>query len=384
MALSGPLPGGTTGAPARLIDGVSDTGLRIETSTATWGRRVSLDWLALLGERAALRGLTPRGRTSCGGATRLLPSADGWLAVSLPRRSDVESLPAWFGLVGASRTTTGSPWDDLAAVTRTVDSSVLRCAAELLGLAVGVLGEADHDAAGGVAVDDRGPAPRSSAPTVVDLGSLWAAPLCGSILALGGATVTKVESVARPDLARMGDPGLFRLLDHGKRPLTLDLRDRSALRRLRELLARADVVVESSRPRALAQMGIDADELMSRPAGPSVWVSITGHGRSSNRVAFGDDAAVAGGLVVNDGDGPWFCGDAIADPLSGLAAAAAASDALARGHRAVVDVSMAGVAAAHAGPTMPLTRSVTASPPRARPLPEDVGPIHPANRTRLP
>ena len=37
------------------------------------------------------------GRRSCGGATELLRSADGWIAVSLARPDDVELLPAWLG-----------------------------------------------------------------------------------------------------------------------------------------------------------------------------------------------------------------------------------------------------------------------------------------------
>ena len=70
-----------------------------------------------------------------------------------------------------------------------------------------------------------------------------------------------------------------------------------------------------------------------------------GPGPSADRVAFGDDAAAAGGLVVWDGEGPCFCGDAVADPLSGMAAAAAALAALEQGGRWVLDVSMADVAA---------------------------------------
>jgi crotonobetainyl-CoA:carnitine CoA-transferase CaiB-like acyl-CoA transferase len=75
-------------------------------------------------------------------------------------------------------------------------------------------------------------------------------------------------------------------------------------------------------------------------------VSITGYGREGNAadlVAFGDDAAVAGGLVAADGaGGPVFCADAVADPLTGLYAAAAA---LAVEGGALVSVPMAGVAA---------------------------------------
>ena len=62
-------------------------------------------------------------------------------------------------------------------------------------------------------------------------------------------------------------------------------------------------------------------------------------------MAFGDDAAVAGGLAVVGGtyEAPEFVGDAVADPMSGLAAAVVAVR-LAKARRAgVVDVSMAGV-----------------------------------------
>jgi hypothetical protein len=69
-------------------------------------------------------------------------------------------------------------------------------------------------------------------------------------------------------------------------------------------------------------------------------------------VAFGDDAAVAGGLVVADPAGPCFCADAAADPAAGLVAAAACLDALAAGGCWLVDVSMAGVAASLTGPTL--------------------------------
>ncbi len=81
---------------------------------------------------------------------------------------------------------------------------------------------------------------------------------------------------------------------------------------------------------------------------PRVWLSITGYGsegRSAARVAFGDDAAVAGGLVVWDDRGPCFCADAVADPATGLAAAAAVLEVLDTGSDAVVEASMADVAA---------------------------------------
>ncbi|MBX6391224.1 MAG: hypothetical protein IRZ08_19910, partial [Frankia sp.] len=49
----------------------------------------------LLGERAAAAGLARQGQLSAGGAARLLPAADGWVAVNLARIDDLDLLPAW-------------------------------------------------------------------------------------------------------------------------------------------------------------------------------------------------------------------------------------------------------------------------------------------------
>jgi crotonobetainyl-CoA:carnitine CoA-transferase CaiB-like acyl-CoA transferase len=119
---------------------------------------------------------------------------------------------------------------------------------------------------------------------------------------------------------------------------------------LRDLFRIADVVVEGSRPRALEQLGIDAREIVEH--GPRVWLSITGHGRGEperNWVGFGDDAAVAGGLIAWENGAPCFMGDAIADPLTGVAGAAAVLAALKDGGRWLIDFNLAGVAAHVAG-----------------------------------
>jgi crotonobetainyl-CoA:carnitine CoA-transferase CaiB-like acyl-CoA transferase len=101
-----------------------------------------------------------------------------------------------------------------------------------------------------------------------------------------------------------------------------------------------------------------------------VWVSITGYGTSRperDRVAFGDDAAVAGGLVAWCSGQPVFCADAIADALTAFVAARAVVDALARGGRWLLDVSMASVAQAFAGPTVAVPNGgVDVAAPRAR------------------
>jgi len=87
------------------------------------------------------------------------------------------------------------------------------------------------------------------------------------------------------------------------------------------------------------------------PRDGRVWLRITGHGADGERanwVAFGDDAAVSGGLVGGTDSGPVFSGDAIADPLTGLQAALAAAESLRRGGGELVELSMAAVAATYA------------------------------------
>ena len=115
---------------------------------------------------------------------------------------------------------------------------------------------------------------------------------------------------------------------------------------LRTLVAGADIVIEASRPRALRAWGVDAAAHTDRGG---TWVSITAAGRGSDRVGFGDDVAAAAGLVAVDAHGaPVFAGDAIADPLTGVTAAALAASAVDGG--VLWDCSMTAIAQAAAGP----------------------------------
>src|SRR3546814_12978534 len=77
------------------------------------------------------------------------------------------------------------------------------------------------------------------------------------------------------------------------------------------------------------------------------WLQITGHGPDQpHRVGFGDDAAVAGGIVTVRDDGtPDFLGDAVADPLTGLLGALAVAASHSPDRSTIVRTSHAGRAA---------------------------------------
>lgn len=272
---------------------------------------------------------------------RVLPASDGHVALSLARPSDVELVPA---LVEGS--STGDAWGAVAAWLARTSAAEAEARLQLLGLPGGAV--------------DMGPAPVDPAVTptvtptvvtlpedvvVVDLSALWAGPLCTHLLRLLGAHVVKVESVSRPDGARRGAPGFFRMLNDGKEHVVLDLP--REIDRLRALVARADLVVESSRPRALRHMGLLAEEVVAEG---TTWLSITARGRASDAVGFGDDVAACAGLVLRDGEDLFPVGDAIADPLTGVVAASRAVEALRAGGPRLLDVAMLDVArAARAG-----------------------------------
>ena len=377
MAITGPADGPPSGAPAALASVMSAAAEDLATQTSRWGRPVVVDGPALLGERAAVTGMTRNGDVSVGGAARFVTAADGWVVLNLPRPEDVASLPALVGEAVAS-----DDWPHIEAALRRMSGEQIVQRATWLGMAVAAPG--------------RGPAPTSPArelhrgagrtargePMIVDLSSLWAGPLAASLLGAAGARVIKVEGRSRPDGARAGAPAFFDLLNSTKECVQIDFHDRDDRRLLHRLLGAADLVVEASRPRVMDELGVIPEALAD--AGTS-WLSLTAYGRrgpAAHRVGFGDDTAVAGGLLI-EGEPPMFVADAVADPITGLVAAAVAAELLGGDRAAVVEVPLA-AAAAWAAPA-PVESVVTAAgdewvvaadgervavaPPRHRPIP---------------
>jgi hypothetical protein len=321
--------------------------------------RITADAALLLGGRAALLGVRRGGRVSAGGATRLLAARDGWCAITLSRPDDVAAVPALLCADGVP----ADPWPTLQRWVAAQPVSAVVERAGLLDIPAAALGEA---AATEPRIRPFGPRASLAGLLVADLSSMWAGPLCGHLLARTGATVVKVESPGRPDGTRAGDRRFFDWINTGKLSYCLDF-DRQA-DELRALLAVADVVIEGSRPAALARRHLGPDDVTPRAG--RVWLRITGYDGCPGRPAFGDDAAVAGGLVGGSAHDPVFCGDAIADPLTGLEAARAVTESLGRGGGELVEVSMAAVAATYAAlPTIP-NCSHPAAPPSAPPIPK--------------
>ncbi len=313
----------------------------IAALSAERGAVVELDEGRVLVERAAERGFGPGGATSANGSCRLLPCADGWLTCNLPRPDDPALLAAALGWEDQP----SDPWGALAEEAQRGGARDLAARLALVGLAASVLGESTGDEPLGLRrLGARAPVGR---PRIVDLSAMWAGPLCAHVLGRAGADVVSVEDPSRPDGSRIGDPSMHERLHRGHRRVACSFSTEAGRRDLRRLVATADVVIESSRPRALGAIGLGPEAFLAGRPG-RVWISITGYGRTgerSSRAAFGDDAAAAGGLVAWSGAAPVFLADAVADPLSGLLAAFGGLVALRAGGGIHVDVSMSGSAA---------------------------------------
>ena len=341
----------------------------------------ALDGAQLLLERMRCTGARVRDGCSTSGACRFLSTANGTLAVNLPRPSDWELLPAWLEArsegVPPSKTqarSEGVPpskmqysdwtWPRVAAAVRSRAGDALLDRARLLGLAVAAADSPPasyravctaHQHGDGAALSSHSrPSSPPRPPRVVDLSALWAGPLCAHLLWLCGAEIIKVEAQDRPDGARFGNAAFHALLNQGKRCVAIDFASKQGPLLLRRLIERADIVIESSRPRALRQLGIDAEAWVRGQAGRT-WISITGYGRgepAENWTAFGDDAGAAAGLagLMREATGSLqFAGDAIADPLTGVEAARVGWESWLSGGSRLISLSLAGVAAHRLG-----------------------------------
>jgi len=346
MLLTGPAEGPPALPPGPLALAARGAALALATLAPESRELAELDGPALLGERAARMHLSRRGGVAPGGGCRLLATRNGWLALNLPRPEDRELLPAW--LESASRPGE-DPWAFAERVLPGQTSEAWVSRGRLVGLALAGLPVAPPRPGPWLrrGPETPRPGPPSASPRVLDLSSLWAGPLCAQLLGAAGGRVVKLESQQRPDGARQGESGFYDRLNAGKQSVALDLNAPEGIAALRRLIDWAEIVVESARPRALAQLGIDAEEFVARGPG-RVWVSITGHGRRGECgqwVGFGDDAAVAAGAAVppRKGGPPSFCGDAIADPLTGLHAAVAALAHHRTGRGALLDLSLSAI-----------------------------------------
>jgi len=101
--------------------------------------------------------------------------------------------------------------------------------------------------------------------TVLDLSHVYNGPYAAFLMALAGATVIKIEPLHGEHLRSRGDLGgadlPFAMLNSNKKPVTLNLKSEKGKELLRELVVRADILVENFAPGVMDRLGVGAEEL---------------------------------------------------------------------------------------------------------------------------
>ena len=190
---------------------------------------------------------------------------------------------------------------------------------------------------------------------VLDLTRVLAGPYCGMFLADMGATVIKIERPGKGDDSRAFGPFLngqscyFMNLNRNKYGVTLNLKAPEGKEIFKEMVKKADVVIENYRPGTMKKLGLDYDVL--KEINPRIiYGACSGFGQYgpySQRPGYDIIGQAMGGLMSVTGwpgGQPTRCGTAMGDVLGGLSLTAGVLGALVRqaktGQGEMVDVAL--------------------------------------------
>ena len=118
--------------------------------------------------------------------------------------------------------------------------------------------------------------------TVIDLSHVYNGPYATFLMAMAGANVIKVEPFQGEHLRSRGDMGgaalPFAMLNSNKQPVTLNLKSEKGRELLKEMVSRADILVENFAPGVMDRLGVGAAEL--RQVNPRlIYGSSSGYGK---------------------------------------------------------------------------------------------------------
>lgn len=114
--------------------------------------------------------------------------------------------------------------------------------------------------------------------TVIDFSELLPGPFLTQNLCELGAEVVKIERPPHGDNARRLAPGVFSATNRGKRSIVADLKNLEDRERVRDLIAGADILIETYRPGVMARLGLDYASL-EKDFPKLIYASLTGYGQ---------------------------------------------------------------------------------------------------------
>ncbi|CAH0603000.1 unnamed protein product [Chrysodeixis includens] len=105
---------------------------------------------------------------------------------------------------------------------------------------------------------------------VVEMMGLAPGPLCGTILADFGATVTVVQKM---------DPNPFDVMSNGKRMISVNLKSKEGVNVVKDLCSASDVVIDTFRPGVMEKLGL-GPELLIKQNPRLIYARLTGYGQN--------------------------------------------------------------------------------------------------------
>jgi crotonobetainyl-CoA:carnitine CoA-transferase CaiB-like acyl-CoA transferase len=174
---------------------------------------------------------------------------------------------------------------------------------------------------------------------VVELTKVWAGPYAGKLLALLGAEVIKIETAGNPEEMRayggtdINHAPYFLSINPEILSVDLDIKSADGMARLRELIARSDIVINNLRPGAMERQGLGYRQLTEiKPDIISVSIKMWGNdGPLGHQTGYAPCFAALSGLaslVGYPGGPPRGANMRYGDSTVGAAAAYAAVVAL--------------------------------------------------------
>ena len=164
---------------------------------------------------------------------------------------------------------------------------------------------------------------------VLDLTRVLAGPYCGTLIADMGATVIKVENPTGGDDSRSMGPFIngnsvyYANFNRSKLGCTLNLKTSEGKEIFKELVKKADIIIENYRPGTMEKLGLGYDEL--KKVNPAIiYGAVSGFGHTgplSKRAGYDIIGQAMGGLMSTTGwpGGPATrSGTPLGDVLGGL------------------------------------------------------------------
>ncbi|WP_342644231.1 CaiB/BaiF CoA transferase family protein [Rhodoligotrophos ferricapiens] len=102
--------------------------------------------------------------------------------------------------------------------------------------------------------------------TVIDLGQIYNGPYATLLMAMGGARVIKIEPLQGENMRRRGAVGgamvPFAMLNSNKEFITLNIKSEQGRKLLKEMVAKADVLLENFAPGVMDRLGLGPKVMM--------------------------------------------------------------------------------------------------------------------------